>query len=78
VSPAQPATPLVTNFHSGSGSGVGSLERPVSARCLVSTGNLDAGGSGGPMLIALDSLVATTRRTIAAGTSLKSGRTVPL
>jgi predicted dehydrogenase/threonine dehydrogenase-like Zn-dependent dehydrogenase len=39
---------------------------------------LDAVRSGGPMPIALDSLVATTRATIATETSLQAGRAIPL
>jgi len=39
---------------------------------------LDAVRSGGPMPIALDSLVATTRATIATETSLQSGKAIAL
>ena len=39
---------------------------------------LDAVRSGGPMPISLDSLIATTRATIATETSLLTGRSVSL
>ena len=39
---------------------------------------LEAVRSGGPMPIALDSLIATTRATIATETSLVTGRSIPL
>ena len=39
---------------------------------------LEAVRSGGPMPIALDSLIATTRATIATETSLVTGRAIPL